>query len=191
MRSKVAAAEMATAAGIPTVIGSGFEPGLLGRAWAGEAAGTRFAPHPVRQPSFKLWLRYAKPTQGRVVVDAGAARALRDGGTSLLPVGIVGVDGGFEAGDAVEVCVDGADRRQGHLQLLRGRAPPRHGPEVRRGPLGAPARGRRGRPPGLLRPRLTPVAASRAPRPRTRRPRAHDLAAHAASHARAPRGARA
>jgi glutamate 5-kinase len=108
MRSKVAAAEMATAAGIPTVIGSGFEPGLLGRAWAGEAVGTRFAPHPVRQPSFKLWLRYAKPSQGRVVVDAGAARALRDGGTSLLPVGIVGVEGGFEAGDAVDVCVDGA-----------------------------------------------------------------------------------
>ena len=42
-----------------------------------------------------------------MVVDAGAARALRDGGTSLLPVGIVGVDGGFEAGDAVDVCVDG------------------------------------------------------------------------------------
>src|SRR5918999_304296 len=88
-------------------LGSGFEPGLLGRAWAGEKAGTRFAPHPVRQPSFKLWLRYAKPTQGVVTVDAGAARALRDGGTSLLPVGIVGVEGAFEAGDAVDVCVEG------------------------------------------------------------------------------------
>ncbi len=109
MRSKVAAAEMATAAGIPTVIGSGFEPGLLARAWAGEPAGTRFAPHPVRQPSFKLWLKYAKPSQGSVVVDAGAARALRDGGTSLLPVGIVAVEGAFEAGDAVDVrCVDAA-----------------------------------------------------------------------------------
>jgi len=107
MRSKVAAAEMATAAGIPTVIGSGFEPGLLGRAWVGEAVGTRFAPHPVRQPSFKLWLRYAKPSLGVVAIDAGAARALRDGGTSLLPVGIVGVDGTFEAGDAVDVCVGG------------------------------------------------------------------------------------
>ncbi len=107
MRSKVAAAEMATAAGIPTVIGSGYEPGVLGRAWAGEATGTRFAPHPVRQPSFKLWLKYAKPSQGSVVVDAGAARALREGGTSLLPVGIVAVEGAFEAGDAVDVrCVD-------------------------------------------------------------------------------------
>ena len=103
MRSKVSAAEMAGAAGIPTVIGSGFEPGLLGRAWAGGEGGTRFLPSPVRQPSFKLWLRYAKPTQGTVVVDAGAARAMRDGGTSLLPVGITAVEGAFEAGDAVEI----------------------------------------------------------------------------------------
>jgi glutamate 5-kinase len=107
MRSKVVAAEMATAAGIPTVIGSGFEPGLLARAWAGEPGGTRFAAQAERQPSFKLWLRYAKPSQGTVVVDAGAARALRDGGTSLLPVGIVSVEGAFEAGDAVEVRADG------------------------------------------------------------------------------------
>jgi glutamate 5-kinase len=107
MRSKVVAAEMATAAGIPTVIGSGFEPGLLGRAWSGEPGGTRFAPQSVRQSSFKLWLKYAKPSRGVVAVDAGAARALREGGTSLLPVGIIGVDGEFEAGDAVSVRVDG------------------------------------------------------------------------------------
>jgi glutamate 5-kinase len=94
---------MATAAGIPTVIASGFEPGVVRRAWAGERAGTRFAPQPVRQPSFKLWLKYAKPSQGAVVVDPGAARALREGGTSLLPVGIVDVQGAFEAGDAVDV----------------------------------------------------------------------------------------
>jgi glutamate 5-kinase len=103
MRSKVVAAEMAGSAGIPTVIGSGFEPGLLARAWAGEPGGTRFAPSPIRQPSFKLWLKYAKPSRGTVRVDAGAARALRDGGTSLLPVGITAVEGSFEAGDAVEV----------------------------------------------------------------------------------------
>jgi glutamate 5-kinase len=103
MRSKVVAAEMGAAAGIPTVIGSGLEPGVLARAWAGEPAGTRFAPRPVRYSSFKLWLKYAKPTRGTVTVDAGAARALRDGGTSLLPVGIVDVQGAFDAGEAVEV----------------------------------------------------------------------------------------
>jgi glutamate 5-kinase len=106
MRSKVVAAEMATAAGIQAVIASGLEPGALAAAVAGDAVGTRFPPRESRYSSFKLWLRYAKPSQGRIVVDAGAARALREGGTSLLPVGIVAVDGRFDAGDAVEV-VDG------------------------------------------------------------------------------------
>src|SRR4051794_17291703 len=108
MRSKVVAAEMATAAGIATVIGSGFEPGLLPRAVAGERVGTRFAPQSVRHSSFKLWLKYAKPAHGTLTVDAGAARALREGGTSLLPVGIVDVAGEFDAGDAVEVREAGA-----------------------------------------------------------------------------------
>ncbi len=103
MRSKVVAADMATSAGIPAVIASGLEAGVLARAWAGEATGTRFAPRPSRQSSFKLWLKYAKPAQGTLCVDAGAARALRDGGTSLLPVGIVEVRGSFDAGDAVEI----------------------------------------------------------------------------------------
>jgi glutamate 5-kinase len=57
--------------------------------------------------SFKLWLKYAKPTHGRLTVDEGAERALRERGTSLLPVGVVGVDGEFNAGDAVEVRSDG------------------------------------------------------------------------------------
>jgi glutamate 5-kinase len=108
MRSKVVAAELAGAAGISTVIASGFEAGVLPRAWAGEPVGTRFAPQPVRTSSFKLWLKFAKPTRGVVTVDGGAARALRDGGTSLLPVGIVDVDGAFDAGDAVEVRDDRA-----------------------------------------------------------------------------------
>ena len=90
------------------MIASGLEPGVIARAWAGEPTGTRFAPQPVRHSSFKLWLKYAKPTRGTVTVDAGAARALREGGTSLLPVGIVDVAGGFEAGEAVEV----RDRRR-------------------------------------------------------------------------------
>ncbi|MDX6697264.1 MAG: glutamate 5-kinase [Solirubrobacteraceae bacterium] len=106
MRSKVVAAEMATAAGIETVIASGLEPGVLSAAAAGEPRGTRFPARDARYSSFKLWLKYAKPARGQVVVDPGAARALREGGTSLLPVGIVEVRGTFDAGDAVEV-VDG------------------------------------------------------------------------------------
>jgi glutamate 5-kinase len=103
MRSKVVAAEMASAAGIPAVIGSGLVEGVIARALAGEPAGTRFAPQPVRHSSFKLWLKYAKPSHGIVTVDPGAARALREGAASLLPVGIVDVQGGFDAGDAVDV----------------------------------------------------------------------------------------
>ena len=107
MRSKVAAAEMASAAGIPVVICDGTAPGTLTAAAAGEPVGTRFAAHPERTPSFKLWLRYAKPSHGRLLVDAGAARVLREEGSSLLPVGITGVEGEFAAGDAVEVVSDG------------------------------------------------------------------------------------
>jgi len=107
MRSKVVAAEMATAAGIPVTITSGVDVDAMTRALAGEAVGTRFHPQRSRVSSFKLWLRYAKPTQGRLTVDEGAERALRERGTSLLPVGVVGVEGSFEAGDAVEVRCDG------------------------------------------------------------------------------------
>ena len=107
MRSKVVAAEMATAAGIPATICNGLSGTALTAALAGEAVGTRFPARAARYSSFKLWLRYAKPSHGRVVVDAGAARALREGGTSLLPVGIVDVDGSFGAGDAVDVADGG------------------------------------------------------------------------------------
>ncbi len=107
MRSKVAAAEMASAAGIPVVVCDGTETGSLAAAARGERVGTRFKAHPDRTPSFKLWLRYAKPSRGRVVVDEGAARVLRERGSSLLPVGITQIEGEFAAGDAVEVVCDG------------------------------------------------------------------------------------
>lgn len=107
MRSKARAAEMAGAAGIPAVICDGTAPGTLLDAAAGERVGTRFHPHRERISSFKLWLRYAKPSRGTVLVDGGAARVLREAGTSLLPVGITGVEGEFAAGDAVEVASSG------------------------------------------------------------------------------------
>jgi glutamate 5-kinase len=107
MRSKVAAAGMASAAGIPAAICAGTQPETLLAAARGEAVGTRFAPHPERTPSIKLWLRYAKPARGRVEVDGGAARVLRERGSSLLPVGITAVEGEFAAGDAVEIVSDG------------------------------------------------------------------------------------
>jgi glutamate 5-kinase len=107
MRSKVVAAEMATAAGIATTICNGLREQSLAAVVAGERGGdhtgTRFAAREARYSSFKLWLKYAKPARGRVVVDAGAARAVREGSASLLPVGVVDVQGDFDAGDAVEI----------------------------------------------------------------------------------------
>jgi glutamate 5-kinase len=108
MRSKVAAAEMASEAGIAATICNGTTHGTLVEAVRGGAAGTRFAARPGRVSSFKLWLKYAKPTRGRLTVDEGAARVLRESGSSLLPVGITGVEGEFEAGDSVEVTTGGA-----------------------------------------------------------------------------------
>jgi glutamate 5-kinase len=107
MRSKVLAAEIAGAAGIPAVICNGVRDGALQAALAGQPQGTRFHPGPARHNSFKLWLRYAKPAHGTLVVDAGAARALREQNTSLLPVGVVEVRGEFDAGDAVEIADGG------------------------------------------------------------------------------------
>jgi glutamate 5-kinase len=127
MRSKVAAAEMASEAGIPAVICNGTKEGTLLAASADEACGTRFAPGKGRTSSFKLWLKYAKPARGRLIVDAGAARVLRERGSSLLPVGIAAVEGSFEAGDAIDVASDGetigkgiSDYSAGELQRVIG-----------------------------------------------------------------------
>jgi glutamate 5-kinase len=110
MRSKVAAAEMAAESGIPAVICNGTKEGTLLEAAVGgdSTTGTRFAAQAGKESSFKLWLKYAKPARGRLVVDEGAARVLRERGSSLLPVGIVAVEGSFEVGDAVEVAANGS-----------------------------------------------------------------------------------
>jgi glutamate 5-kinase len=120
MRSKVAAAGMAGASGISAVICDGTADGTLLAAASGEPTGTRFAPHRERASSFKLWLRYAKPSHGRLRVDDGAARVLRESGSSLLPVGITGVEGDFEAGDAVEVTSDGQTIGKGIVNYSAG-----------------------------------------------------------------------
>ena len=103
MRSKVVAAEMASAGGVATVIAHGGAPRVLHAAASGEDVGTRFVPDERPVSSYKLWLRYGKPISGRIEVDAGARRALAEEGASLLPVGITGVHGRFVAGDGVEI----------------------------------------------------------------------------------------
>jgi len=103
MRSKVLAAEMAAAGGIPTVIAAGAGRSVLEPILAGEPRGTRFSPADRSLPAYKLWLRFGKPVAGRLHVDAGARRALAEEGRSLLAVGVASCEGRFEAGDAVEL----------------------------------------------------------------------------------------
>ena len=103
MRSKVVAAEMASAGGVATVIANGGTAGVVAAAIAGEAVGTRFRADPRAVPAYKLWLRYGRPAAGTIDVDAGARRALERDGGSLLPVGITGVHGRFQPGDAVDL----------------------------------------------------------------------------------------
>lgn len=103
MGSKVVAAQMASAAGIPTVIAGGLGDDVLGPILAGEARGTRFAAEDRGETAFKLWLRFGKPVAGRLHVDEGARRALVEKGASLLGVGIVRCEGRFDSGAAVEL----------------------------------------------------------------------------------------
>jgi len=103
MGSKVLAAQMASAAGIPTVIAGGRGEDVLGPILAGEAPATRFAPDDRSDSAFKLWLRFGKPVAGRLYVDEGARRAVVETGASLLSVGIVRSEGRFEPGAAVEL----------------------------------------------------------------------------------------
>jgi glutamate 5-kinase len=104
--SKMASASMATGGGVTCVIASGSADGVIPAIASGRHVGTRFSPTPRPEGAFKLWLRHAKPTLGRILVDAGAADALRERGTSLLAVGVLAAEGGFQTGDAVEVVTD-------------------------------------------------------------------------------------
>jgi glutamate 5-kinase len=83
--------------------GDAVRAALLGE----RGVGTHFPAREARYSSFKLWLKYAKPTRGTLLVDAGAARAVSEGSASLLPVGVVDVRGEFDAGDAVDIAASG------------------------------------------------------------------------------------
>lgn len=107
MRSKVAAAEMATRAGVEVRICNGTVDGTLTAAASGRPTGTAFTPDSDPHSGYKLWLRYAKPVAGAVEIDEGAARVLKETGSSLLPVGVVAVEGEFGGGDAIEIRLEG------------------------------------------------------------------------------------
>ena len=103
MATKLQAADIATRAGVEVVIASGKRPELIGSLARGEKAGTRFLAQANPLESRKSWILAGPPPHGELYVDAGAQMAVHDKGSSLLPKGIVKVQGDFERGDVVRV----------------------------------------------------------------------------------------
>ena len=110
MSTKVQAAKLATGGGADMYIAGGREPDVLTRLAAGEQVGTYFPASADRTQSRRRWMLAGLSVKGSVVVDDGAARALREKKTSLLPAGVREVQGAFQRGDAVNV-VDEAGAR--------------------------------------------------------------------------------
>lgn len=103
MATKIEAAKLATASGVTVIITGGRQPEVLTRLVAGDAIGTIFLPTTSKLESRKRWMLSGLASKGRLVVDAGAARALRKQNKSLLPAGIKGVEGSFMRGDSVNI----------------------------------------------------------------------------------------
>jgi glutamate 5-kinase len=111
MTSKLEAARLASRAGITVLITSGHTPGALERALAGEDLGTCVAPVNRRSAHRRQIAAWA-PSRGALIVNDGAIAALAERKASLLPIGLVGVDGEFSRGDVVEIR-DGSGRVHG------------------------------------------------------------------------------
>jgi glutamate 5-kinase len=105
MRSKIMTAKKVGAYGAPMVIVNGKKPGILQALFDGKEVGTLFLPKPEKQDSRKHWIAYTVSSSGKVFVDNGAREALVNKGKSLLPGGVVKVEGNFKLGDCV-ACVD-------------------------------------------------------------------------------------
>ncbi len=103
MFSKIQAAKKAASVGIPTIIAHGLKPKIIERIFAGAEVGTLFLSHATKLRSRQYWLAYSTNPVGDIVVDDGARQVLRYQGKSLLPAGIVGVNGRFSAGAAVRL----------------------------------------------------------------------------------------
>lgn len=103
MITKLEAASKATAVGVATIIANGRREGLLGEILAGAEAGTYIPPRRERLRNRQHWIAHILKPRGRLIVDDGAAAAITSRNTSLLPSGIVAVEGEFERGSMVAV----------------------------------------------------------------------------------------
>lgn len=100
MVTKLLSAEMATQSGIPVML---TKAANVRAAFEGKDVGTWFVAEPNRMNRRKVWLEHAAAMTGAIVVDAGAAKALRERGASLLAAGVRDVEGDFTSGDPVEI----------------------------------------------------------------------------------------
>ena len=105
MATKVRAAQRAARSGSVTLIAAGRESDVLLKLRAGEHMGTLFEPDVEPMSARKQWLGSQLQSRGTLTLDGGAVRALREQGKSLLPVGVLSVEGSFERGEVV-ICVD-------------------------------------------------------------------------------------
>lgn len=114
MASKMESARRATLHGVPVVIGDARDVDLLAKVVAGEDVGTLFVPPHEQLSSKKHWIAFTLKPKGALIVDRGAADALRGGRASLLPSGVLGVRGDFDAGEAVSIVdVEGREIARG------------------------------------------------------------------------------
>jgi glutamate 5-kinase len=105
MKSKVMAAKQVTASGIPCIIAPGKKKGVLHDIFAGKDIGTLFLPASEHLSSRKYWIAFTLKSRGKLFLDEGAKMALIEEGKSLLPSGILNIEGDFSIGDPV-TCVD-------------------------------------------------------------------------------------
>ena len=103
MYTKLLAARTAMASGIPLVVANGREPGAVRGIVDGQRIGTLFKPKEGRMQARKRWIAFGSQTHGKISVDTGAADAVVKKGKSLLPSGVVAVEGEFERGNVVSV----------------------------------------------------------------------------------------
>jgi len=114
MSSKIQAAKIVMRSGIPLVIASGRKKSVLGDVLAGQEEGTLFVPKTGRLQGRKRWIAFFHHPKGALYVDAGAKKALREDGKSLLPPGVARCEGEFAAGEVVRLCdLDGTEFARG------------------------------------------------------------------------------
>ena len=123
MATKVAAAKKAGKNGVATIVASGKTEGIIVASLMGEEVGTLFLPSGIGLNRRKHWIAYTLKPSGRITVDDGARDALLKKGKSLLPSGVIHVEGRFERGACIRLCgSDGVEFARGLSDYSSGEA---------------------------------------------------------------------